>query len=34
MTYIIPSIVNDVSAIFVAKITLRAFGGQGIKILA
>ena len=34
MTYMMPSIVSEVSAMFVAKITLRAPSGVGVKILA
>ena len=34
ITYIIPSIVNEVSAIFVARMTFLAPGGVGINIFA
>lgn len=34
MTYMILSMVNDVSAIFVAKTTFQAFGGVGSNIYA
>ena len=34
MTYMIPSIVKEVSAMFVARITFLAPSGVGVKILA